>query len=107
VVGLSKTTAQKVSRILKMEKDKRKPLLTDVEKGQAVSIERNTASGFQTRYEVMATGERVNLDELCPNWEDKYLDLEKALKLRVADRDTLIASMRETLGPVIVDTLLG
>jgi len=53
----------------------------------------------------MATGLRLSLDDLFAGWEEKFLDLEKALKLRVADRATLVASLRETIGPALFDKL--
>ena len=100
IVGLSKTTAGKVSSILKLERDTRQPFLTDPEKGQAVQIERNSATGFNTRYEVLASGLRVPLDTLLPTWEEKFLNVEKSLKLRIEDKETLMLSMKETFGDV-------
>jgi len=105
ILGLSKTTAQKISAILKSERDNRLPLLSDPDKGQAIIVSRNNGTGFATRYEVMATGLRLSLDDLFAGWEEKFLDLEKALKLRVADRATLVASLRETIGPALFDKL--
>jgi hypothetical protein len=104
VVGLSKTTAAKVSKILKLERDTRQPLLTDPDKGQAISIERE-GSGFNTTYTVMPSNVRVPLDKIYPKWEEKFLDVEKALKLRIADTDTLLASMKETFGDVVFNAL--
>lgn len=104
ILGLSKTTAQKVSRILKLERDTRQPLLTDAENGQALSISREGA-GLNTTYDVLPSGVRASLDSLLPDWEKKFLNVEKALKLRIASRDDLLASMRETFGEVVFDAL--
>jgi hypothetical protein len=105
LLGLSKTTAQKVSKILKIELDNRQPLLSDPDQGQTVVISRNNGTGFSTRYEVMPSGLRVALDTLCADWADKFLDVEKALKLRITDRETLLGSMKETFGPALFDKL--
>lgn len=105
VVGLSKGTAGKVSTILKMERDNRQPLITDPDHGQAVNITRNEKSGLQTRYEVMSTGIRVPLDELYPAWTEEFLNIEKAIGLRIADEDTINASIAETVGGVLFNKL--
>jgi hypothetical protein len=104
LLGLSKTTAAKVNRILKMEQDNRQPLLTDPESGQIIQIDR-TGSGLSTRYEVMPTNVRLNLDEYFPDWEKSFLTVEKALKLRVVDKDELLAAMEETFGDAIFKAL--
>lgn len=104
ILGLSMTTAEKVSTILKMDADNRLPLLTDPEAGQTLQIKR-TGSGFKTKYEVLPTGVRVPLDKILPDWEKKFLDMEKALKLRVEDRKTLLASMKETFGNAVFSEL--
>jgi hypothetical protein len=105
IVGLSKTTAGKVSKILKLERDTRQVLLTDPDEGQAIQIERNSATGFNTRYEVLASNVRVPLDTLLPGWDEKFLNVEKSLKLRIEDRETLLASMKETFGDVQFNAL--
>lgn len=104
IIGLSKTTAGKISKILKMEQDNRQPLLTDPEEGQIIQIER-TGSGFNTRYEVMGTNVRLNLDEYFPDWDKSFLNVEKALKLRIEKPEVLLESMRETIGEAIFDVL--
>ncbi len=107
VFGFSKTTADKVSGILKMERDTRQPLLTDPDKGQTVYVSRNDKSGKATRYEVQATGVRVGLDEIFPEWTESFLDVEKAIGLRIGNRDQLLASIKETIGTPMFETLLG
>jgi hypothetical protein len=104
ILGLSKTTAQKVSKILKLERDTKQPLLTDPDKGQAIQISREGA-GFNTKYEVLPSGVRTSLDDLLPGWEKKFLNVEKALKLRVVSREDLLASMKETFGNVVFEAL--
>ena len=105
VVGLSKTTAGKVSKILKLERDTRQTLLTDPDEGQAIQIERNSATGFNTRYEVLASNVRVKLDTLLPGWDDIFLNVENTLKLRIETREDLLASMKETFGDVQFNAL--
>ena len=104
VIGLSQTTAQKIARILKRQKDMGQPLLNDVDNGEIISIER-IGTGFDTEYDVQSTGVRVPLDKVFPGWEEKFLDVEKALKLRVEDRATLIESLSETFGPAVFGKL--
>ena len=104
IIGLSQTTASKVSRVLKNERDMRQPLLTDPDAGQVIQIAR-TGSGFNTKYEVMPLGVRIGLDDLLPTWEDKFLTTDKALKLRVEDRATLIEAMEETFGAALFQEL--
>ncbi len=98
IVGLSKTTADKVSGILKMERDNRQPLITDPDAGQAVNIRRNEKSGLQTRYEVSGTGIRMPLDDIFPGWAEAFLDVPKAINLRLGSRERLLESMQETVG---------
>jgi len=98
VVGLSKMTADDVSKILKMELDNRQVLLTDPDAGQAINITRNTATGFATRYKVLPTGLRVSLDELCPEWTEKFLNVQEAINLRIVDEDEFYAAIAETVG---------
>jgi len=107
VVGLSKQTAQKVSNIMKMERDNRQPLITDPDKGQAVNITRNDKSGLQTRYEVQATGLRIPLDEIYAKWTDEFLNVQEAVGLRIVDADRLEKSILETVGNSNVKALLG
>lgn len=104
VIGLSQTTAQKVARILKRQKDMNQPLLNDVDNGEIISIER-IGSGFDTEYDVQSTGVRVSLDKVFPGWEEKFLNVEKALKLRVEDRATLLEALSETFGPAVIQQL--
>lgn len=104
IIGLSQTTAQKVSKILKNERDMRQPLLTDPDEGQIIQISR-TGSGFNTEYDVLPLGVRVSLDTLLPTWESKFLNTEKALKLRVEERATLLESMEETFGAALFQEL--
>lgn len=106
VIGLSKMTAADVSAILKMEKDNRQPLLTDPDQGQAVNISRNDKPGLQTRYKVQATGLRTSLDTVYPKWTEEFLDLPKAVALRVVEPERIIASIQETVGNNVFRTLL-
>lgn len=43
---------------------------------------------------------RSSRDTLLPAWEEKFLDVEKSLKLRIEDKETLMLSMKETFGDV-------
>jgi hypothetical protein len=104
IIGLSKTTAGKVNRILKMEQDNRKPLLTDPDKGQIIQIDR-TGSGLNTKYEVLPTNVSLSLDEYFPGWEEKFINVEKELRLRIVEKDELLAAMEETFGDAIFDAL--
>jgi gp32-like DNA binding protein len=98
VIGLSKMTADDVSKIGKMESDNRMPNLTDVEEGQVIQISRNNATGFATRYKTMGTGLRVSLDTLLPTWEEKFLDTAKAINLRVVTEEKFYKAIQETVG---------
>jgi len=107
VIGLSKATADKVSKILMMEKDNRLILLTDPDEGQAINISRNEKTGFGTRYEVMPTGLRMSLDAITtvsaagvPAWEEKFLNVRDALKLRIEKPESLYPIIAETVGIV-------
>ena len=96
IVGLSKTTAGKISNVLKMERDNRQPLITDPDNGQAVAIVHNGKSGKMIRYEVQATGLRIPLDEIYPQWVDEFLNIEKAIGMRVVPPQRLAKSLQET-----------
>lgn len=105
IMGFSKVTADKISQILKMEKDERMTLLTDPDEGQAITVSRNNATGFATRYEVMATGIRVSLDAIStkspkgtPTWEEKFLTVKDALRLRIVSQDKMYKALAETVG---------
>lgn len=106
IIGLSKMTAADVSAILKMEKDNRQPLLTDPDQGQAINISRNDKPGLQTRYKVQATGLRTSLDTVYPKWTEEFLDLPKAVALRIVEPERMIASIQETVGNNVFRTLL-
>jgi dsDNA-binding SOS-regulon protein len=106
IVGLSKNTANDVSSILKMERDNRQPLLVDPDKGQAINIARNDKTGLGTRYKVQATGLRLSLDEIYPKWTEEFLDVEKAVALRIVETERLIASIQTTVGNNVLRTLL-
>jgi hypothetical protein len=107
IIGLSKTTAAKVSDLLKIERDNRQALITDPDKGQAVNISRNDKSGLQTRYEVTGTGIRIPLNDVFPGWADAFLDVPKAVNLRVGTRERLLESIQETVGNNVFKALLG
>jgi len=98
VIGLSKMTADDVSKIAKMEADNRQPLLTDPDQGQVIQIARNNATGFGTRYKTLPTGLRVSLDTLLPTWEEKFLDTAKAINLRVVTEEKFYKAIQETVG---------
>lgn len=98
IVGLSKMTADDVSKILKMEKDNRQTLLVDPDQGQAIQISRNNATGFATRYKVLPTGIRLSLDDLLPGWESKFLTVATDINLRIKTRAEFLAALQETLG---------
>jgi hypothetical protein len=98
IVGLSKGTANDVSDILTMERDNRQALLVDPDEGQAINITRNNKSGLGTRYKVMPTGLRVGLDDLLPDWADKFLDVPKAVNLRIITPEDMYKAIQDTRG---------
>jgi len=73
LVRLPKTAVESITSILVQQDAAGDAFFCDIEKGQDVTIHR-TGVKYQTKYSVMPTGVKANLDKTCPDWEDKYID---------------------------------
>jgi len=89
LLGLPKTAVEQVNSILLAQDMAGDEFFCDADGGQDLIITR-TGRGFQTKYNAQSTGKKNNLDEIFPQWEDKFIeDLEEALGLKFADNDTM------------------
>lgn len=87
LVGLSKTTAEAVNDILVMQEESGDDFFCDVDHGQDIVITRR-GSGLNTKYSVQATGKKMSLVDVCPDWEEKIIrDVYGALELKLEDPD--------------------
>lgn len=87
LIGLSKTTADAVNDLLISQEDSGDDFFCDPENGQDISIKR-TGSGLNTKYTVMPTGQKKNLDDIIPGWQDKLImDVYAAIDLKLEDMD--------------------
>lgn len=87
LVGVSKTTADAINEILIAQEDSGDDFLCDPENGQDLTITRK-GSGLNTKYTVMPTGQKANLDDTIPGWEDKIIDdVYAAIEQKIEDVD--------------------
>lgn len=98
LVGLSRTTAEKVQNVLTTQDDVGDDYFCDPDKGQDLVITR-TGSGLKSRYDVQPTGKKVALDEIFPEWETQILtDVYKAIDLKIFDVDEQKKTALRTFG---------
>ena len=98
LIGLSRTTAEKVQDILVSQNDVDDDLFCDPDAGQDLTIAR-TGSGMKTRYSVAPTGKKMSLDDAFPGWEDKIIvDIHEAMELKVRDIDEQKKAVVRTFG---------
>lgn len=103
LLALPKTAAEDVVGILKTNEAMGEAYFTDPDKGQAVLVTRN-GSGLNTRYKVERSGLIASLDDIFPNWTEKYLDAAafmKKLALNVVTPDEQKAAIRDKHGEAI------
>jgi hypothetical protein len=97
-VGLSKTTAESVTDILVSQDESGDDYFCDVENGQDLIITRR-GSGLNTKYTVAATGKKMPLSSVDPNWETKIIrDMYDALELKLEDPDGQKRAAYRTFG---------
>lgn len=98
LLGLPKTAVEQVNAILLAEDMAGDDFFCDVEKGQDLIITR-TGKGFQTKYSAQATGQKNNLSEVFPEWEDKFIEgMDDALGLNFASNETMREAAVRTYG---------
>lgn len=86
LIGLSRTTADKVQDILTAQDDVGDDFFCDPDKGQDITITRTGSGRTTTRYSVAPTGKKESLDDTFPGWEDKILtDVEAKMDLKIYD----------------------
>lgn len=73
LIGLPKTAVEDVSSILIQQDQVGDDFFCDVEKGQDLLITR-TGTGFNTKYKVSASGVKMDLNEVLPDWEEKFIE---------------------------------
>jgi hypothetical protein len=96
LLGLPKTAVEDVNAILLAEDMAGDDFFCDVEKGQDLIITR-TGKGFQTKYSAQATGQKNNLDEVYPGWEEKFIeDVEEELGLNFKSNEEMRAAAVRT-----------
>lgn len=87
LVGLSKTTAEKIQSILVAQDETDDDYFCDPEAGQDLIIKR-VGAGLNTEYTVLATGKKTNLDDVIPDWSDRLMrDVLKVIDLKLEDID--------------------
>jgi len=98
LVGLPKTAAEEVNSILGTQDAADDDYFCDVEKGQDLLITR-TGSGYATRYKVMASGQKANLDKVHPGWEKAFIsDVYDRLGLNLWEADDVKAAAHRAFG---------
>lgn len=98
ILGLPKGASEDVSQLIKTMDMMHQPIFTDVEKGQDVIIS-TTGSGLKKRYKVDRSGEIMNLDEIIPDWGDRFIeDMDDALGLKRATNEEMKAIAQYTFG---------
>jgi len=100
LLALSKTTADQIIDILQLQATDDEAFFTDPEQGTWIQIERKGAK-LETTYTVLPTSKRVPLSGLFPEWEDKMLNVQEALGLKIGDRKTQLASIIETFSKTV------
>ncbi len=109
LVGLSRTTADRVSEILSMQEDNGEPLLNDADNGAWLMVKRK-GSGLGTRYDVQVSGKSVSLDKLRPEWtKGEFIeDVPSACRIKVGSVSDMTEAFRRAFGDELdVDALLG
>jgi hypothetical protein len=101
LVGLSKTTADKVNDIFDQLEAVGDPDFCDPDEGRDLVITR-TGSGFSTKYSVMPGSKIMALDDIVPGWEDKvFHDVIEKIDPRIMSNEDQRAAVVRTLGDSI------
>lgn len=108
IVGFTQKAANDINAALRMQEDSGDDLAVDINAGQDFMVERKGAM-LATRYNVMATGKKEDLDVLLPNWADDFIhDIPKTVNLNILTRAKMVESLKASLGDVIdIDEVLG
>jgi hypothetical protein len=89
ILGLPKGASEDLAQLLANMELMGQPDFADVNEGQDILISRS-GTGLSTKYRIDRTGEKVDLDEVYPNWENDFMeDVWDALNLRVFTRDAM------------------
>lgn len=87
LIGLSKTTAETMVDLLVMQDEAGDDHFYSVDAGQDLVITRR-GSGLNSKYTVQATGKKMPLSDVCPNWEGKIMhNVLVAIDQKLADPD--------------------
>lgn len=98
LIGLSRTTADKISEIMSMQEDTGEGLLNDPDEGAWLLVKRK-GSGLGTRYDVQVSGKAISLDELRPAWTEEFIeDVPAATRLKVQADDDMVEALRRAFG---------
>lgn len=98
LIGLPKTAVEDLNAILLQQDMAGDDFFCDAEKGQDILITR-TGSGFQTKYKSMASGKKNNLDDIFPEWEEKFIDkIEDAVGLTIISYEDQKAAAVRSFG---------
>lgn len=106
LVGLSKTTAERISGLLATQDTVGDDYFCDVENGQDLVITRQ-GSGFKTKYTVDLAGKKVNLNEIVPDWNEEdgkrrlITDVYDALNLKAVTPQEQSEAVLRTFGDEI------
>ena len=101
LLGLPKGASEDVANIIKNMDMTGEPDFTDITEGQDLLIGR-TGTGFNTKYRVDRTGLKTSLDDLFPEWEEKFIeDVNDALGLKIVTPEEQKAALMFTYGDVI------
>lgn len=107
LVGLSKTTADKVNDIFDQLEAMDEPFFCDPDEGVDLVITRK-GSGFSTTYSVMPGNKKSSLDDLVPGWGEKvFADVIEKLDPRIMDaaamRDAVVRTYGDALDWEVID----
>lgn len=107
ILGLSPTTADSVNQILSNQEMVEDDFFTDPDKGQDILISR-TGTGFNTKYKVDRTGRKMKLDDIFPEWSEKFItDLTDELNLTIVTVEEQKQAAMRTFGDEIPWEELG
>lgn len=100
LIRMSKTGADAIIEILKMQEAADDDYCCDPHNGQDIMFSRS-GSGLQTKYSAQAMGKKNNLDDILPGWESKLLDIPEKLDMKAWSNDDMLAAAVRSLGDAV------
>ena len=98
LLGLPKTAVEDVNAILLQQDMAGDDFFCEAENGQDILITR-TGKGFQTKYKASASGQKNNLDDIFPTWEEKFIQaVEDEVGLQFMSNDDQRTAAVRTFG---------